>query len=137
MTKTEIRNALCKGGKLEDILDFSDGQDCQIYKDRFFRTLPDNVIYIPDITLNEIPIDRPVSREEIEHILGNCYTKQDFLGECDGDTILAYRLFCYIDWQHPSSAYPEVDYEDEEDKRRAAESYDSALKSAYKEVSAA
>lgn len=137
MTKTELYNKLLKGASLEDVLTLSDGQDCLIYKGSFFRVPDNEIIYIPDITLNDIPTSHPVTRKEIKHILGHCYTKQDILDECDGDAALAYRLFCYIDWQHPSSAFPEVDYEDEEDKRQAQEIYDAALEASWKGVPAA
>ena len=74
----------------------------------------DEIIYIPDISLNDIPMDRPLRNgEEIEEVLSVCYAGVDFVQECAGDVKLAEQLFYYCDWQHPSSALPEVDYEDE------------------------
>ena len=59
-------------------------------------------------------MDRPLRNgEEIEEVLSVCYAGVDFVQECAGDVKLAERLFYYCDWQHPSSALPEVDYEDE------------------------
>ena len=125
MKKSEIRTALLNGAALEDILTLSDGQECEIFKGSFFAK-NDEVIYIPDTTLNDIPTHRPVTDEECNHILSHCYTKEDFLRECNDDAALAFRLFRYVDWQHPSSAFVEVDYEDEEDQRQAAEIYRAA-----------
>ena len=43
-------------------------------------------------------------------------TGNDFLSVCDGDERLAKELFHYCDWQHPTSALPELeDYEETED----------------------
>ena len=135
MTKAEIRYALLGNACLKDILTFTDGQDCLMYKGSFFSA-PDEVIYIPDTALNGIPLDRQIGVEDSERILSMCYTKADFLAECDGDAALAYRLFCYVDWQHPSSAFIEVDYDDEEDKAWAKELYAVRCKEHNEEVAA-
>ena len=68
------------------------------------------------MSLNEIPLDRPITGpEELDSVLGYCYTGEDFLEECNGDRELAERLFWYCDWQNPSSAVDEIqDEEDEE-----------------------
>ena len=55
MTVKELKKKLIKGYRLKDLFDFSDGQDCIIYKSDFEIT--DDIIYIPDIDLNEINID--------------------------------------------------------------------------------
>ena len=51
--------------------------------------------------------------EEIEEILDQCYTGDDFIEECDGDVEKAERLFWYCDWQHPCSALPEIEDDEE------------------------
>ena len=113
LTKDELRLALEGGAKLIDMFYFRPGQECEIFKVERFRP-GDEIIYIPDLSLNEIPIDMVVDDPEtVEDILDNCYTGNDFLDECGGDRDLAERLFHYVDWQHPSSALPEV--EDDED----------------------
>lgn len=125
-TEKEIREKLWAGLCLNEILTFCDGQECQIYKaDRFY---PDEtVIYVPDLDLNYIPTNIRVNeanslydanpkkwepmpaKKQIENeIMSCCYTGADFLHLCNGDENLARRLFAYVDWQHPSSALPEM-----------------------------
>ena len=114
ITKEALRKSLKTGLKMRELFDFSDGQDCLIFKAEKF--LPgDKIIYIPDVALNEIPLGRPVAvDDEITEILDKCYTGNDFIDLCDGDVKLAERLFRYCDWQHPTSALNEVT-DDEED----------------------
>ena len=65
--------------------------------------------------LNHIPLDRPITDpEELEEVLSQCYTGQDFINECQGDVEKAECLFSYCDWQHPSSAVDELNDEGEE-----------------------
>ncbi len=124
MTKAELLEAFHQGFALDDLLTLVPGQDCMMFKAEAFRT-DDEVIYIPDMCLNEIVAYRPPRLDEYDNIIDNCYTGADFVDECGGDEALAYRLFCYCNWQHPSSALPEVEYEDEEDKKWAEEMYAS------------
>lgn len=113
MTKEALRKNLEAGKMMDDLFHYSAGQQCTIYKAAAFTT-GDEIIYIPDISLNDIPMDRPLRNgEEIEEVLSVCYAGVDFVQECAGDVKLAERLFYYCDWQHPSSALPEVDCEDE------------------------
>ena len=126
MTKADLEAGFRHGHWLDELLKLSEGQDCLIYKANHFRT-NDVIIYIPDITLNEITAFTVPKPEEVQHIIGNCYSGKDFVNLCDGDEALAYRLWCYCDWQHPSSAFPECDYEDEEDKKWAEETYASQV----------
>ena len=103
-----LRSQLQQGHTLNNLLAFGPGQDCEIFKaDKFYSG--DVVIYVPDVHLNHIPLDRPITaQEELEEILSQCYTGQDFISECSGDTEKAERLLCYCDWQHPSSAMDEL-----------------------------
>lgn len=112
-TKDELRYVLEGGSTLMDLFEFRSGQECEIFKaNRFVEG--DEVIYIPDLSLNNININRPIEdSDELDDIMDHCYTGNDFLAECSGDRKLAERLFCYVDWQNPSSALPEV--EDEKD----------------------
>ena len=113
MTKEALRMKLEAGRIMDELFHYTAGQQCTIYKAAAFTTGAE-VIYIPDICLNDIPMDRPLGNsEEIEEVLSVCYTGDDFVQECEGDVRLAERLFSYCDWQHPSSALPEVDDEDE------------------------
>ena len=110
MTRTELRNKLMLGKTLDSLLRFTPGQDCFIYKAEEFAP-GDDVLYIPDIALNDIPIDKDLSAdiEGIFDVLGYCYTGNHFIDYCDGDVERAERLFWYCDWQHPTSALDEVD----------------------------
>lgn len=109
LTKQELGLQLQQGHTLNDLLAFGPGQECEIFKaDKFYPG--DVVIYVPDVTLNHIPLDRPITDpEEFSEVLSNCYTGQDFIDECSGDAEKAKRLFWYCDWQHPSSAVDELE----------------------------
>jgi len=114
LTKEELVQRLQDGAKMEDLFSFRPGQDCEIFKTRNL-VLGDKIIYIPDLSLNRIPTGRTINApEEIQEILTSCYTGNEFLQECDGNSEMAERLFWYCDWQHPSSAFPEIqdDYGD-------------------------
>lgn len=112
MTIEKVRERLNNGEMLSEIFNFTDGQDCLIYKGEW--NPGDDVIYIPDIDLNEIPIDRSLERwteyyaNEIELAISNMYTGRDFVMIADGDKDVAEKLFYYCDWQNPSSAIDEV-----------------------------
>lgn len=130
MTSKELEIKLQAGATLSSVLTFVDGQDCTIFKAEKFCA-GDEVLYIPDIALNEIPIDIPLNidnsmsdhsngkwgsmtvAEQIYTVLSYCYTGDDFLLECDGNERLAEELFHYCDWQHPSSALPELEYDED------------------------
>ena len=101
MTKEYLRKELECGKRLKDLFEFSDGQDCIIYKGKFDLNNAENIIYIPDIFLNDIDIDTDFLTEmEIKNVLNNCYTTNDFLEEAQGHVNLAESLFDYVDWQH-------------------------------------
>lgn len=75
------------------------------------------------VALNHVPLDRPITApEELEELLSQCYTGQDFIDECGGDVEKAERLFCYCDWKHPSSAVDELADDDEDADNHAAPS---------------
>ena len=115
MTVNEARERIIKGECLSDMFEFTDGQECLIYKGDW--NSGNEVIYIPDIDLNEICINRPLinilDEEEIKDVLGCLYTVKDFMELTDNNEELAKRLFYYCDWQHPSSALNEVIDDDE------------------------
>lgn len=113
MTKAELRERLRKGAIMDDLFDFCEGQECWMFKAAGFKPGED-ILYIPDLDFNDIPVaEHPKTYEEIEDIIDQCYTGDDFIEECDGNTEKAKRLFWYCDWQHPSSAYPEICDEEE------------------------
>ena len=100
ITKSMLRSQLQQGHTLNDLLVFGPGQDCEIFKaDKFYPG--DVVIYVPDVSLNDISLDRPITDpEKLAEVLSNCYTGQDFIDECSGDSGKAERLFFCCDWQH-------------------------------------
>lgn len=108
---------------LNEIFNFTDGQDCMIYKTNDFdKAEMDDIVYIPDIYLNEIPINHiKYDEDEIDNILIHCITKQDFLDECKGNETLARDLFDFVDWQRPDiqdllDGYDESDAEEFEER---------------------
>lgn len=114
MTKDELRKHLEKGDAIVELFSLILGQGCEIVKDTFI--LGDNIIYIPDLHVYDLSFYEIVkTSEDIEDILAHCYTGNDFVTVAEGDQALAYRLFCYVDWQSPDAALPEVEYEDDED----------------------
>ena len=110
-----------------DILPLAKGQNCDIYKsDKAWHEIEDDdVIYIPDIDLNQCWKFWQLSESEmiedydfnsgwnryVKEFLRNCYTKADF-EEIAGDK--AEELFDFVDWQHPASAWEEPWWDDEE-----------------------
>lgn len=113
MTKIELRNALNSGKCLEDVLTLSWGQECTIFKANKFKK-GDDIVYIPDMELNNITYEcQDLTAEAIDEIISYCYTGDDFIDCCEGDDELAEELFNYVDWQHPSSALPEINYKEE------------------------
>ena len=114
LTKQELRLQLQQGHTLNDLLAFGPGQDCEIFKASSFHP-GDVVIYVPDVALNHIPLDRPITdSEELSEVLSGCYTGENFIDECGGDVEKAELLFDYCDWQHPSSAIDELTDDEEE-----------------------
>ena len=114
LTKQELSVRPCRSRTLNDLLAFGPGQGCEIFKANRFHP-GDVVIYVPDVSLNHIPLDRSITGpEEIAEVLSSCYTGQDFIDECGGDVRKAERLFYYCDWQHPSSAIDELADDGEE-----------------------
>lgn len=122
MDKKTLRKELEGNVPLEQILDLTIGQcGCTIYKLRaangpIRHNDFDNICYIPDMELNDIPYDKPfLSDEEIDDILEYCYTFQDFIDLCHGDINKAKAVYNNCDWQHPSTEYDEMELFDEED----------------------
>lgn len=93
MTKADLRDRLCKGHIMNDMFEFCEGQECWMFKAEKFE-LGDDILYIPDTDLNDIPISEyPTCYEEIDAIVDQCYTGNDFVEKCNGDTKKAEQLF--------------------------------------------
>lgn len=123
MTKSELRERLLAGETMDSLFVFTEGQECDIYKADEFKAGED-IIYIPDLYLNNIPVDEAITPDDdLDEILSCCYTGNDFIDECDGDEEKAERLFYYCDWQNPSSAVDEIDDDVEEIEMSAQEFY--------------
>lgn len=117
MTREILRKELECGKRLKDIFKFSNGQYCIIYKGKFDLNNAENIIYIPDIFLNDIDIETDFLTEmEIKNVLENCYTTNDFLEEAQGHVNLAESLFDYVDWQHPDLYDLLEGYENEQEE---------------------
>lgn len=80
MTKQEILKLLRNGVKLNQIFDFISGQECEIYKsDDWTQAREDDIVYIPDISLNDICIDKNIHFEDERlYILRQFYRKKRF-----------------------------------------------------------
>ena len=115
MTKNELKMKLEAGAFLIDLFDLTYGQECLIYKGNF--EISDQIIYIPDVDMNEIDTESVLEDEEIENVLNNCYTGNDFMTECSSHEDLARELFDFVDWQHPNIQDLLDLYSDEEFER--------------------
>ena len=95
LTKKELREKLFAGQTMEELFDLSDGQSCTIFKAPEFPDGIDydKIIYIPDMEMNEIPVDELVWAEDVEAVLSYCYTAEDFLEEPDQNLCAAQELF--------------------------------------------
>ena len=100
MTKPELKEQLKSGKSLEEALALKDGQDCVIYKTEIFE-VSDEIIYIPDMGVIDIPMYLPLSDEEIEDVINHCYTGKDFMEIAKNYRELAIDLWNYVDWQNP------------------------------------
>lgn len=95
------------------------------YKGNF--EVSDNIIYIPDIWLNELNVDSRATEEDIEDIIHNCYTGEDFMEECHDIESVAKRLFNTVDWQHPD-IQDVLDGYTEDDDEEFTEDYGVSIK---------
>lgn len=115
MTKKELEDKILLGTPLGECFKFTSGQECEIFKADHFEPT-DEILYIPDLSLNELDelvvYYNPIEALEVaERFIHCCYSGKDFVDLCDGDIQKAKRLFDYCDWQHPSSALPEIEDE--------------------------
>ena len=122
MTKKELKDKLLTGAFLNDLFEFSDGQECLIYKGDF--EVSDRIIYIPDVDLNEIDTESVLEDEEIENVINHFFTGNVFVLECNGHEDLARELFDFVDWQNPNIQDLLDGYDDEEFKERHGFSMD-------------
>lgn len=58
MTKAVLRLNLASGKTMNELFHYTAGQECLIYKAAAF-TAGNEIIYIPDIVFNDIPMDSP------------------------------------------------------------------------------
>ena len=57
---------------------------------------------IQNIYLSKLNLGVVTTGENLNDILKNCYTGNDFLKECNGHKNIAKALFDFVDWQHPN-----------------------------------
>ena len=84
-----------------------DEENCNKILEMFNKSIEEKDREIADIKLNY----------EIENVLNNCYTGNDFMTECSGYEDLARELFDFVDWQHPNIQDLLDLYSDEEFER--------------------
>lgn len=125
MTKKELKDKLSAGANITSLFDLTDGQECLIYKGNF--EVSDQIIYIPDVDLNEIDIESVLDDEEIENVISHCYTGNDFVEECNGHEDLAKELFGFVDWQNPNVQDLLDGYDNEEFEERYGFSMEELL----------
>lgn len=77
MTKSELKKKLINGSKLKELFDFSNETGIMFYKGSFETS--DSIIYIPSIGIN---INLALNDKEIDTIIDNSYTGNDFVKEC-------------------------------------------------------
>ena len=125
MTKNKLKMKLEAGAFLVDLFDLTYGQEYLIYKGNFETS--DQIIYIPDVDLNEIDTESVLEDEEIENVLNHCYTGNDFVDECNGHREVAKELFDFVDWQNPNVQDLLDGYDDEEFEERYGFSMEDLL----------
>lgn len=126
MNKIKIKEALCNGHSLSDVigttdLEAMDGQGCTIYKAPWPEKSLDNLdkaVYIPDLTLNDLDLiveKRNLSPEEMSILLGAIYTVRDFLDAAGWNAYIAENLHGVDDWQTPNiqDVYDGIDEDSE------------------------
>ena len=117
MTKYELKARLESGEIMDRLFRFRSGQDCMIFKADRFQT-GNEILYIPDAGMNDIPLDSPIIGRRINEVLSCCYTGNDFEQACRDAGVneeYAERLFQLCDWQHPSTILGEG-WSDKEDE---------------------
>lgn len=101
MNKGELERELLMGKALNEILPECEGQGCLIYKADSWHEKGNDILYIPDFFMNELPYnDRWLNNAQIRHIISECYTRYDFLREAYNKENVAKALFAFVDWQH-------------------------------------
>ena len=108
MTKANLQALLSQGKALQDILSFRAGQGGDIFKKHGTFAPGGEIIYIPDLSLYDIPIDLPLDSADQEHVLSLSYSGDEFISICCGNRKMADNLFGWCDWQSPEAALPEV-----------------------------
>jgi hypothetical protein len=116
MKKEELRQNLLHGKTLSDCFEFTQGENCLIFKSATFEN-SEKIIYIPDVFLNELSkyVDNGISADSseeankiVDDILEVCYTGKDFIEECDGNVAMAEYLFCCCNWENPSTVHEDI-----------------------------
>lgn len=105
MTKEEVQAQLLEGKTLSDLFEFSESQCGTIYKAEKF-TVSDDVIYVPDLNLIGIPLEKRLTEKQVPYVL--MYSGNDFLLECNGNKWSAEELFYWCDWLTPHTTKPHV-----------------------------
>lgn len=124
LTKEELEKALKAGHSLEQIYGGfkAAGQECDIYKapewhGEDFTNFGDKVVYIPDVSLNDIQdCYEKLSETEIKNIIDHSYTQFDFVAEAYWNYKAGEELFNFDDWENPF-VQDIIDCTDDEDAK--------------------
>lgn len=114
MKYEELVAELRAGKTLESLLDLTQGQNCFIYKAKGKCFDLNEVIYIPDVSLNDIPTDYVMSKDDLAECSAYFYTWKDFLDLCKTED-KALELFDLCDWANPWTVLDEMERENQED----------------------
>lgn len=107
MTKNDIkRKMITEGSSFAKAFPFEkSGQECTIFKTEWPLDVAahlDDVIYVPDICLNDIDVySTDLTEDQINNVLSHSYTVADFLMEAHGNISLARCIFIDCDWENP------------------------------------
>lgn len=114
MKYKELVAELRAGKTLESLLNLTQGQNCFIYKAKGKCFDLNEVIYIPDVSLNDIPTDYVMSKDDLAECSAYFYTWKDFLDLCKTED-KALELFDLCDRANPWTVLDEMERENQED----------------------
>lgn len=133
MTKKDVKAALKSGKSMYEAFELMkpellemEGQCCIIFKTETLPEEGDEIAYIADSGVLNVPLTRPLDECEIMDALNICYTVNDFLAAADGNVKLAQVIFDGVSWESPST-YRDFMEEEDVDEARGAIRTDTPL----------
>lgn len=114
MKYNDLLESLKEGKTLESLVNLTPGQNCSIYKAHGRCFDLDEVIYIPDVFLNDIPTDYAMTKDDLAECSAYFYTWKDFMDLCKTED-RALELFDLCDWAQPYTVLDEMERENQEE----------------------